>query len=387
MAPKTYKTHTIQEAISKIKKEMGPDAVILSTRRIGKNSRNPYERGFFEVTAESVNSAEQPGPASFSVITSDIAEDPFSMAGAGAASVKVSPHHGTIRETLVEIQDTLLMMQQSRGLPDIFKKYPDALKLYAALTKTGMSDQRAEYFIRQACSSRGLDSQVNGDLHKNIIAAITRAIDVYNPFAEKPAVKNQPERCLAAFVGPTGVGKTTTIAKLAADLSLKHKKRVGLLSVDSYRIGAIEQLKTYAAIIGVPCMAAFNRQDVLAAADKMRHRDIILIDTAGQSHLDEKRLRELARLLGQDPCIRTHLVMSVTTRGSDMKSAVERFAALKPQTYVFTKTDETKQRGGIIDQLLDYPMPVSFVTNGQNVPEDILPATRRSMTRLIFNQI
>ncbi len=185
-------------------------------------------------------------------------------------------------------------------------------------------------------------------------------------------------------MGPTGVGKTTTIAKLAADLCLKQKMSVGLISVDGYRIGAVDQLKTYASIMGIPCLPAFTHEDVQHAINKMKSMDVLLIDTAGQNHLDKQRMSELGRLIsGQS--ISKHLVLSTTAKSADMKEAAESFANLDPKTYIFTKIDETRQRGGIIDQIFHLNLPVSFLTNGQKVPDDIIKATRKNISKVVLN--
>jgi flagellar biosynthesis protein FlhF len=154
--------------------------------------------------------------------------------------------------------------------------------------------------------------------------------------------------------------------------------------VDSYRIGAVDQLKTYAAIMGLPFLSAFSKEDLGKALKKMEDRDVILIDTAGQSHRDVARLKELGELLGKSFSIDTHLVLSAATKPEDMKAAADNFSILKPSSYVFTKVDETGSRGGLIDQLLNLKLPVSYITNGQRVPEDIVAATPRRVLKLVL---
>ena len=191
---------------------------------------------------------------------------------------------------------------------------------------------------------------------------------------------------MAAFIGPTGVGKTTTIAKLAAMLRLHHKKEIGIISVDSYRIGAVDQLRTYASIMGLPCLSAFTPRELQMAVQKMRNKEIVLIDTAGQSHLDEDRMKELRQLMEGAHEISSHLVLSVTTEPQDMKEVAKNFSILNPETYVFTKLDETRRRGTIIDQVIQFKMPISFVTNGQRVPEDITTASKKNILKLILRK-
>jgi flagellar biosynthesis protein FlhF len=216
---------------------------------------------------------------------------------------------------------------------------------------------------------------------KNIIQEIFSVVQVCDPFAS-----GHDTRQVAAFVGPTGVGKTTTIAKLSAELSLKHKKRVGIISIDSYRIGAVEQLRTYADIMGLPCLPAFSAEDFQHALGRMENRDIILVDTAGQSHLDMRRMRELGQLMAGETVISNHLVLSSTIKREDMLEAAKNFTTLSPRSYVFTKVDETRTRGGIIDQVMELSLPVSYITNGQRVPEDIMGATQKRILQLVIGE-
>jgi len=216
---------------------------------------------------------------------------------------------------------------------------------------------------------------------QRVMKVLSSMVSVSDPFTTANGKQH-----LAAFIGPTGVGKTTTIAKLAAVLNLQQKKRVGIISVDSFRIGAVDQLRTYAAIMGLPCLSAFSARELQMAVRKMQEKDVVLIDTAGQSHLDTERMKALGRIMEAEQNISNHLVLSATTERSDMREAAENFSILHPRTYVFTKIDETRRRGAIIDQVGQLKMPISFVTNGQRVPEDILPADKRNILKLILHR-
>jgi flagellar biosynthesis protein FlhF len=187
-------------------------------------------------------------------------------------------------------------------------------------------------------------------------------------------------------VGPTGVGKTTTIAKLAAFLSFTRKMKVGLVSIDNYRIGAFEQLKAYAGIMGLPCVPAFSRQDLACALDRMKSMDLVLIDTAGHSHYDKEKIDEILELVRNDFQISVHLTLSVTSELINMKEAASAFSVFNPDTYVFTKTDETKRCGKILDQAASYDLPVSLVTNGQKVPEDLIIPDRHELLKIILKK-
>ncbi|MDM8538695.1 AAA family ATPase, partial [Desulfobacterales bacterium HSG17] len=283
-----------------------------------------------------------------------------------------------ISEELISIRDLLLTMNRGNGIPEVILAHPEYLSVYAGLMKTGISKD----IIHRLFDECGL--LMNGShiplarLKRTILQNILHRISHADPFEVGQSTQ------IAAFIGPTGVGKTTTIAKLAAELHIKLKKKIGLVSVDSFRIGAVEQLKAYANIMGVPYLAAHNHSDLMNALEKLSTLDIILIDSAGHSHMDHERMGTLQELFDNNTKVSTHLVLSATSKARDMQKAVDNFSVLQPATYVFTKLDETDQPGSIIDQIFQKDMPVSFLTNGQNVPDDILPATAKNVLQLIL---
>ncbi len=381
MAVKRYKAKSIQEAINRIKEDFGPDAMILSTRRLSKSARNPYEKEYFEVTAALRK-------ASGKSDTHDITDSSDGVTALRSSTPRAAASEGmhgfeknrrTLNAELFSIKEMLFLMDQSGGLPDFLHQYPESLNIYAKLVKVGISQRRAQTFIGRALNSPGSSGLNTEEIIKKVYREIGSAISVCDPFSP-----NNGKKRLAAFIGPTGVGKTTTIAKLAAVLSLKRGKQVGIISVDSYRIGAVDQLRTYASIMGLPCLSAFAPKDLKKAIETLQNKDVVLIDTAGQSHLDKDRMKELSRFMKGNLSISSHLVLSATIEQRDMKEAADNFAAIKPESYVFTKLDETRRRGAIIDQVSDLKMPISFIANGQRVPEDIFPARKRNILKFVL---
>lgn len=364
----------MKEAIGQVKASLGAEAMILSTKRLPRGPQNPYGKDVFEITAAVQDDL------------SDLA-GPVAAAGRekGASWNNASLENGRpddwqdIHAELSEIKDMLLVSNQTGGIPQLLGLHPTCLNFYSRLLRAGISEQHAWRFMDEGGAFARQNNPDPEKVARDVVQAMTKAVSVTDPFAGKGG-----GCCMAAFVGPTGVGKTTTIAKLSAELSLKLKKKVGIISVDSYRIGAVDQLKTYAAIMGLPFLSAFSREDLGKALKKMANRDVILIDTAGQSHRDMKRLKELGDLVGEDFPIDTHLVLSAATKPEDMREAAQNFSILKPASYVFTKVDETGSRGGLIDQVLNLKLPVSYITNGQRVPEDILAATPRRVLKLVL---
>ncbi len=185
----------------------------------------------------------------------------------------------------------------------------------------------------------------------------------------------------AMFIGPTGVGKTTTIAKLAAISSLWEDRKVALATSDTYRIAAVEQLRTYAKILGVPVEVIFEPKDLI----KMRKRpdsDLILLDTAGRSQRDKRRLDEVRELYDafQPQCV--HLVISASSKFRDMLDIIDRMGDVPVSNLVFTKIDETLTLGPVLEVALNFQVPISFFTFGQNVPNDIEVASADKLVRM-----
>jgi len=194
-----------------------------------------------------------------------------------------------------------------------------------------------------------------------------------------------PGRCrVAALVGPTGVGKTTTIAKLAANFRLKHKRRVGLITVDTYRIAAVEQLRTYANIIDLPMQVVSTPKEMHEAVRQMAGLDLVLIDTAGRNPKDEIRLQELKAFISEASADEVHLVLSSVAASRTLEQTAERFAAIGTTALIITKLDEANGLGNLLPVLRLSRMPVSYLTNGQNVPDDIEIADSPRLAKLIL---
>ena len=191
---------------------------------------------------------------------------------------------------------------------------------------------------------------------------------------------------IAALIGPTGVGKTTTVAKLATAVRVLEKnKRVGLITLDDCRIAAIEQLKVYGRIIGIPVEVASSNKELKEAIRKLSDKDVILIDTAGMGQRNEGKINELKALFHKIHPVDTHLLLSASTKEKDLADIIERFTVIPVHGLIFTKLDESITYGSILNQLYRTKTPVSYFTNGQLVPEDIEVATLRKLVDLIMD--
>lgn len=186
-----------------------------------------------------------------------------------------------------------------------------------------------------------------------------------------------------ALVGPTGVGKTTTIAKLAANYRLRERRRVGLVTVDTYRIAAVEQLRTYADIIDLPMEVAATPRDMRAAIDRLSGQELILIDTAGRSPRDEVKIQELKCLLAECRADEVHLVLSSVSGGICLEKTAEQFVSVGVTSLLLTKLDEAGGLGGLLSLLRRSRLPLSYLTHGQNVPDDIEAADGKKLARIM----
>ncbi len=188
-----------------------------------------------------------------------------------------------------------------------------------------------------------------------------------------------------ALVGPTGVGKTTTVAKLAATYKLRHGKNVGLITSDTYRIAAVEQLRTYAGIIGLPLKVANTPEELAQAVEELSDCDIVVIDTAGRSQNDARRLEELAEFTQAANPDETHLVLSTTVGDNVLRKTAQRFKALGPDRCILTKLDEAVTTGPIAGLSDRIGLPLSFITIGQEVPDDLEPARADRLARCVLD--
>ena len=349
MQVKKYRARTIKEASAKVKKVLGPDAMILSTQKISKTG----EGDVFEITA---------------------------LTGAKNISDESPNMLGEVKQELMSIKEMLCLLNNSGVFVEKLITYPGALDLYTKMIKNGVNDHYVRIFFERTGAFNGHPVNDIKRVKELALKEIMKTIDVKDPFDIK-----ENNQIIAAFIGTTGVGKTTTIAKLAAKLMLERAKKVGLISLDAYRIGAMEQLKTYANILGVPCFQAFQKKDLLFALRRMEGKDVVLIDTAGQSQYDRSRLDELRRLIPGDLNISTHLLLTIATAESEMNKAADNFKCLNYQSYIFTKKDETQKCGTILNQIMKQSLPVSYITTGQNVPEDIEQAVREKLLKLIVS--
>ena len=370
MQIKRFEAASTQEALSKIKSELGPNAVVLSTRKL-RGGRTPL----LEVTA-----AVDAGPEAGAGKTRP--EKP--QAAPPAPREEDEAAAGALRRDVGEIK-TLLAESALRSFPygeflemremlDTFfdtmgfqrkEKFPGALqKIYHHLVSIGVSRPKA--FLLVSTLNRNLPP---GKLQDE--AALGRTAEKLLSMSIGLSYRGAERKRICALVGPTGAGKTTTLAKIAARATLEEKKRVGLITTDTYRIAAAEQLKTYARIMQVPIEVASDKTAFRVALAKLSDRDLVLVDTPGKNSAEPGYIDRLRDLLQLDAPVETSLLLPLTSSQDNLAENVARFRPVGYQSIIFTKLDESRHFGRIYNVIDQERKPVSWVTSGQNVPQDI----------------
>lgn len=197
----------------------------------------------------------------------------------------------------------------------------------------------------------------------------------------------QPETRIVYIAGPTGVGKTTTIAKIAAEQLFRNQRKVGFITSDTYRISAVEQLRTYASILNVPMEVVQSPGDMQRALQKLQDCDLVLMDTAGRNYRNELLVSELQSLFSHSDQSETYLVLSLTSKSSDMIEIADHFSKYELDKVIFTKMDETGSYGSLFNLIDAHNLRLSYMTNGQNVPDDLLMADSERLCHLLLGEI
>ena len=372
MRVRIFTGQSVQEAMNKVKLELGREAVILHTRRFKTGGMlGLFGNERVEVMA-AVDDALLETPAVKAVVAPAIppvaAAMPLQQSQESVApvSVPLTPVKAAEPEWKQELAEMRSLLE--RALHES-KQGADAIASAAVekLLQADVLQPVAESLVRQD----PILYQWKGTLTE---PAFTERLErlVEQGLGKVAGVAlNGSAPHVVALLGPTGVGKTTTIAKLAAYFSLQKGIRVSLITADTYRISAVEQLKTYAEIMGLQLEIVYAPQELGKALAKCKGSQLVLLDTAGRSPKNQEQLEELQLLLSQVPQAEKHLVLSLTTCNRDALEIAKRFSVCAPDKVLFTKLDEASRCGVILNVLQQFPMKLSYVTNGQNVPDDL----------------
>lgn len=395
---RTYQATTMSEALADVKRDLGRDAVILHTRNFRKGGLLGLIGGkrVWEVTAAPnlnvvpriprASRLEDESPASGVTAPAVPAETiapamdenalpPSPLAGEESPA----SDSGTIGRQMGELRTMVEKLLNTTQTPKSESELPGELRnIRKHLIDQDVDEELAWELVNQLrlnltgreMHDRGLARQKLGELIGGRISTAGNS-DVAS-------------RRVVALIGPTGVGKTTTIAKLAANFKLRENKSVGLITIDTYRIAAVDQLRAYAEIIEVPIEAVLTPAELQKAVQAMADKDVVLIDTAGRSQNNTLRLNQLRGFLTAANPDEVHLVLSATANRKAMRSTLEHFSPLGVNRVILTKLDEAETFGAILTASTAGRAMLSYVTTGQDVPDDIAPADASRLARSIL---
>lgn len=368
---KRFIAATNREALRMVKKEMGPDAVILRTKTLGPEPGGLKSGGKrVEVTA----AVDFSPPGEFAESASVLAppQDSFSM----------KERWETLEKELLEIKTAILAADAGKGLPPELYYDPPTRSMHRLFQSFGL---RPEFTMKLMTEFRREGLHPAGACETELLQdALSRVLQKVPVGISE---RRNGTRRIFSFTGPTGVGKTTTLAKLAAQRAVKQGLRTALITLDTFRIAAVSQLRTYGRIMGIPVEVASGRMELEHALRRNRDAELILIDTAGRSPNQRQDMVELARVFRDLDEIHHFLVLSATTDYGNLLCAREKFGIIPFNSYIFTKLDEVIDPSPMLNFLLSRGKPVSYFTTGQKVPEDIEKASRKRLARLLLGML
>ncbi len=376
----------MQEALSKVRIELGPEAAVLHTREVhtGRWLRLFGGRRQIEITASTQVTVPSrlPVQTNASPRVAPVVAVPPEPHFASKPSPQANPsaEHDHLQQQLSQLQAMVEDLCQ-RSKKDPGHDWPQELfELYTDLIEAEVTEELARELIERLRTEAPGEELADPMLAKaRICRMIEDEITVAGPIECRAG-----ERRIIAMVGPTGVGKTTTIAKLAANFRLRDKKRVALVTVDTYRIAAVDQLRTYADIIDLPLHVVSTPREMRTAIEQLSDYDLVLIDTAGRSPRDGVKLQELKAFLAEAQTDEIHLVLSSVNSAKSLARTAEDFSVVGTTSLVLTKLDEATGLGNLLPLLRQSKLRLSYLTNGQNVPDDIEPAERRRLARVVL---
>ncbi|EKN63901.1 flagellar biosynthesis protein FlhF [Schinkia azotoformans] len=378
MKVKKFIAPNMPEAMKMIRNELGKDAVILNSKVVQKGGIF----GFFTKKNIEVIAAVDPQPIPKKQPMQKEKIEP-KIEFQPAPIIKSVEVPKTDAELLKEIKDLKEML---KGLSvhngrDSFEHYPGPLKDMNQF----LSNQEVDLQLRKEIMGFLLEKwYVNkGEANFEQITTWGKEYLVNSMSPLSFGAINFSKKYINV-VGPTGVGKTTTLAKIAAQAVLKYGKKVAFITTDTYRIAAIDQLKTYAKILNVPLEVTYTIDDFVKAKERFSHFDLILIDTAGRNFRNKQYVEDLKSVISFDENLETILVLALTSKYSDMLDIFEQFSSIKIDKLIFTKVDETSKYGTILNLIFKYKIGVAYLTNGQNVPDDIFEASPESIANTVF---
>jgi len=385
MQIKKFRANDTAEALRLIRKEFGSQAVILSTKDVDLGSG---VFGFRKKCCVEVTAATDAEPQKAVSEFGDIPVKGLSLkTGAKGSVSSILPARrqkaaSSYREKSMNVVGRFKPAKLRGGFSRKTDQRMRFFGLYKELQDQGVKENIAMDLVKElgrfSSSKRGFGTE---DLKQGVIEILKKMGAV-----TKPIKIIRGEQKIVAMVGPAGVGKTTTIAKLAALGRLKSGRKMGMISLDDKKIGAVAELGVYSRILNVPMEAASTRGQLEQSLHNLRRKDVILIDTPGISRKENALLRRMQDLLQSVKAAEIHLLMSATTREKDFKAVLDRFKLLNINSLIFTRMDDSTEYGDLLNQLVDTRIPASYFADGPQVPENIEVATLDRLVELILKK-
>jgi len=394
MIVKTYRAPTMQEAIKKIKDELGEDALILSYKKVKQGSFfSFFKKEIYEVTAAIDEKPPKPEPTFKKVIKK--------YTGDSIPEKKAKKETDNLEERIKKLEQLIYKAGKEnieRLVNDIKADIDDLKRAISYSKKSEEIDISKIPLGMNKHFTYMCDIGIRKKYAYKIILGVYKNIDK-NRLNDDEYVKeylsivisqffkqSKPTNKNIVLLGPTGVGKTTTLAKLAAIYKLKKDKKVGIITTDTYRIGAVDQLLNYAKIMDIPAIVSITREDFKNAIEELKDMDVVFVDTVGRSPQDIKRLNELFEIFKGENRLHLSLVLAVNTKEEDCISTYNQFKALPINDLIFTKVDETNTPGTMLNIVVKTKKPVFYVSYGQDVPTDIMEAQPLKVSSLIIKR-
>ncbi|MEO8592525.1 MAG: hypothetical protein ABI759_04315 [Candidatus Solibacter sp.] len=381
MKIKSYYSRTVEDAIAAARQEMGPEAMLVNSRKTPPEARH---LGEYEVVFGVVGGAVTPGERS------------LKLAGEPQEAFSVLPAPGDrlsmeVAELKKELEGMRRAITRTAYAPPtqwmgVSHEISDA---YAALTAAEVGPELAREIVQAAGDRLNVQHLPGGRPQRFDSAGFQRALmeECAGRFSADATLGRGPAQPrIAALVGPPGSGKTTTLVKLAVSYGLAARRPVLLLSMDTHRVAAADQLRSYAAILGVGFQLLETVSALAQAIEENRGKELIFIDTPGLAYGDLEDAGSLAHFLATRLDIDTHLVLPASMKAVDLTHMVDAFEILRPQHLLFTKLDETTTFGSIFNEAARSGKPLSFFTSGQRIPEDLEAANCDRVMELVFHQ-
>lgn len=393
MIIKKFKAATEKEAIMMAKEDLGPDAIVMNVKTIKPSGiMRLFKKTRVELTAAIDDNITEKPAESVATNVSEKKEDTsyrFGKAFENSKEEYSEEAQNAIEEKINSIAK-LLEQQMNAGKMQTAKEEQSKIEEVQKEVIPEKTEKKSDNKVIELIYNQLIENEVSekftdmivdelDEVSKkqpidNVLASVYQKIVLKLGQIEqlKPS-ENKPK--IVFFVGNTGVGKTTTMAKLASKAKLEEKLNIALFSVDTYRIAAIEQIKTYANILNAPMEVIYTPEDMKKNVEKYKECDYIFVDTAGRSHRNEEQKNDLQSIIDSvsDYEKEVYLVVSVTVKYKDLLSISDSYGDMFDYKLIFTKLDETKGIGNILNLKLDTGKPLSYVTWGQNVPDDIGP--------------